>query len=566
MRNRLTLAPAILTTAALLTTPAAATERVTPPLSWPPAQASGELFAHIGEEHLTDEDGPRVLPAVVAEVGKYQPLALMASADKSDNGTPAKLEDYKATVITPLAAAGVPVYSATGNHDRTAPAPLPGGLPGTLDSSTYRSVFADQPFPWGDAPPVTRAPFAPQVRPANDPAGASNHYVVDIGAARWIFLDNSCYEITVCDRFQNPPFPDAEGFPGQFAWMTAKAKAAKAEGRKVFLVMHMPTQDDRPGHSEPTPGAHTMGEGTSPDNGTLERLAAEAGVDGVFAGHIKVMQQYRAGGVPYFIDGGAGGKLYKNEDEEVGTDSGYWYGYRLVRVTPEGVQTDAVPVVVPDGISVEAPAVLERGRSAELTASARSPATEGVRVDALELRDPDAAAARQDVDKLPNPARIWTTGDPLVLAPVASPTDDPRRDPATQTADGRFQARCPGLAPVTVTSGFASQRAFVKVPSRDGEIVRSLARRGSTIGRARRSTKLAALRLAQPARLIVRVMRGGKTLGDLERTCTPTRKPISIRWDGRLEGKRVTRGTYSVSVRVASDRPSTVRRYKVKVR
>lgn len=106
----------------------------------------------------------------------------------------------------------------------------------------------------------------------------------------------------------------------------------------------------------------------------------------------------------------------------------------------------------------------------------------------------------------------------------------------------------------------------MKVPSRGGKIVSSLERRARIVSRARRSTKIAALRLAQPARLIVRVMRGGKTLGDLERTCTPTRKPISIRWDGRLEGKRVSRGTYSVSVRVASDRPSTVRRYKVEVR
>lgn len=439
----------------------AANAAVAPPASWPPAESSGELFAHIGEEHLTDEDGPRVLPAVVAEVGKYRPLALMTSADKSDNGTEAKLAAYKQTVTAPLAAVGVPVYSGTGNHDRTAPQPLPGGLPGTLDSATYRSVFADQPFPWGDAAPVTRTPFAPQARPAEDPVGASNHYVVDIGDARWIFLDNSCYEISACDQFQNPPFPDREGFTGQFAWMTAKAKEAKAAGRRVFAVMHMPTQDDRPGHTEPTPLPHTMGEGTSSDNATFERLAAEAGVDGVFLGHIKVMQQYAAGGVPYFTDGGAGGELYKNEDEEVGVDSGYWYGYRLVRVTPGGVETDAVPVIVPDGITVRGPSALARGESATFAATAQSPATEDVRVDALELCDPDPAAARQDVAKLPNPARIWTTADPLVLAPVASSTDDPRRDPATQTADGRFQARCPGLAPITVTSGFASQRTFV---------------------------------------------------------------------------------------------------------
>ncbi|MDQ3631141.1 MAG: hypothetical protein M3417_07735, partial [Actinomycetota bacterium] len=153
------------------TAPAAA-----PPPSWPPASAPGELFAHIGEEHLTDEDGPRVLPAVVAELVKYRPLAVMTSADKSDNGTEQKLQDYKQAVIRPLAGAGIPVFSATGNHDRTAQAPIPGGSPGVVDGRIYRSVFADQPFPWGDAAPVATPPFAPLTRPAGDPDGASNHF------------------------------------------------------------------------------------------------------------------------------------------------------------------------------------------------------------------------------------------------------------------------------------------------------------------------------------------------------------------------------------------------------
>ncbi|MDQ3630034.1 MAG: hypothetical protein M3417_01900, partial [Actinomycetota bacterium] len=427
----------------------------------------------------------------------------------------------------------------------------------------YRSVFADQPFPWGDAAPVATPPFAPLTRPAGDPDGASNHFVVDIGAARWIFVDNSCYEIRACDLFQNPPFPDAEGFSGQFNWMTAKAAEAKRGGRRAFVVMHTPTQDDRPAHTEPTPGPHTMGEGISADNAMFEQRAAAAGVDAVFLGHIKVMQKYAAGGVPYFTDGGAGGELYANERERVGVDSGYWYGYRLVRVAGPEISTDAVPVIVPGGITVTGPGRVARGELAAFTATARSPATKGVRVDTLELRDPDPT--RPNAGKLPSPARIWTSGDPFVLAPVAAPTDDPRRDTATQTDSGRFTARCPGTAAITVTSGFESRTAAATVPSQGGPIARSVQRRSRTVRRGR-ATKVAAVRLAQPARLLVRVTRGGRTIGSLLERCTAARKPIAVRWNGRLGGKPVAPGAYGITVRVASDRPSVVRRYAVRVR
>lgn len=548
---------------AVLATGAKGASAAAPPPSWPPASAPGELFAHIGEEHLTDVDGPRVLPAVVAEIVKYRPLAVMTSADKSDDGTAQKLEDYKQAVIRPLAAAGVPVFSATGNHDRTAPPPVPGGSPGVVDATAYRSIFADQPYPWGDAAPVATPPFAPLTRPAGDPAGASNHFVVDVGAARWIFVDNSCYEIKGCDPFQSPPFPDADGFAGQFDWMSAKAAEAKRQGRRAFVVMHMPTQDDRPGHTEPTSAPHTMGEGISTDNATFEQRAAAAGVDAVLLGHIKVMQQYAAGGVPYFTDGGAGGELYANETEKVGVDSGYWYGYRLVRVARDAITTDAVPVIVPGGITVAGPSRVARGDAAAFAATARSPATEGVRVDTLELRDPDPS--RPNAAKLPRPSRIWTTGDPLVLAPVATHADDPRRDATTQTDSGRFIGRCPGTAPITITSGFESKTTFVTVPSRPGPVARSIQRRARTVRRGRTAT-LAAVRLAQPARVLVRVTQGGRTIGTLAERCTAARKPIAVRWDGRLAGKAVARGTYGVTVRVASDRPSFTRRYVVRVR
>ena len=47
------------------------------------------------------------------------------------------------------------------------------------------------------------------------------------------------------------------------------------------------------------------------------------------------------------------------------------------------------------------------------------------------------------LDSLPVPARMFATSNPQVMAPVASETDDPRRDPARQTEDGGFRGALP---------------------------------------------------------------------------------------------------------------------------
>ena len=80
------------------------------------------------------------------------------------------------------------------------------------------------------------------------------------------------------------------------------------------------------------------------------------------------------------------------------------------------------------------------------------------------------------------PARIFTSSDPQVLAPVAAKGDDPRRDPARQTEDGLFSARCPGAAQVSITSGFETTSKAVRVASRARA---DRARRARRTGRGR---------------------------------------------------------------------------------
>jgi hypothetical protein len=162
-------------------------------------------------------------------------------------------------------------------------------------------------------------------------------------------------------------------------------------------------------------------------------------------------------------------------------------------------------------------------------------------------------------DALPNPARIFTSSDPLVLVPVASDSDDPRRDPATQTADGAFRAVCPGRAHVSVTSGWEEALHGVEVPSAAGPIVRRAAVRRD---RARRGSRirLARFQLRQPARVVVRVRPPGGRPRVVERRCVESTAPISI----RVPASR--RGRWKVSLAVESDRRPVVRRAAFRVR
>ena len=135
----------------------------------------------------------------------------------------------------------------------------------------------------------------------------------------------------------------------------------RGAGRLAFVVMHMPTQD--PGdqdYRDTIAFNHVMGKGvTTDDNAKFEQVAEAGGVDGVFVGHIKGQFLYRGGGnIPYYIDGGAGGELYTQGP--VGTDHGYWHGYRLIRASGGRFRTDSVPIFVHGGISVVGPSRLAR--------------------------------------------------------------------------------------------------------------------------------------------------------------------------------------------------------------
>ncbi|MEK6276734.1 MAG: metallophosphoesterase [Actinomycetota bacterium] len=604
-------------TVALMAGPAEAKKA---PKSWPPVKGKGLLFAHFGEEHWNDDDSDITLPAVVADAARYKPDLVTMSGDKDNDGTVDQLTRWK-QIMSTFDQAGVPYLPGVGNHDRTSPPGTPAGtagliVPGVQGSLTnYKNVFADRPYPFGDAAPY---PGIGPSRPGGDPDGASSHYFADIGSVRWIFIDNSCWGIADCDSVQNPSFPDAEGIDGQFDFLERKAREASDAGRTVFVVMHIPTRDPRDqSQIETTSFNHVMGKGLNPsqapDNARFEDVADRSGVDGVFVGHIKGQWLYKGqGGVPYYIDGGAGGELYTNRP--LGTDSGYWHGFRLVRVRGTDITTDVVPIFKAGSITVKGPDVLRRGQVSRFEATGIQAKQIGRRIE-LDLRDPDpiprtrtgtlgqlgafltgdglilvppaamlivlllgsirparrrlavlgpaaaavalgglgaVALAEQSIptdtpkSSLPNPARIWTSSDRFALAPVSSSTDDPRRNRKIQTQDGAFRGKCPGRAKLTVTSGFEKGSKRVRVPSRRGKIVRSIAINGP---RAR-------VRLRQRAEVFARVKRGRRVVRQLGHRCFGAGK-VRFRWNRRIKRGRLVQapqGRYRLQVVVLSDR------------
>ena len=529
---------------------------------WPPIPDNGVLFVHYGEEHWNDADGLRILPEVVADSAAYRPDLVTMSGDKANDGTSEQLLGWKG-LMDVYDQEGIPYFAAPGNHDRKAHPGFPAGVDPLGELTNYRSVFADRPYPFGDASPINDAQFAPSSRPASDPPGASTHYAFEYGPVRWVMLDNGCFSFVNCDPLQNPGFPDAEGNQGQLEFLAREASKANAAGDLLFVVMHMPTQDDRPNHTEPTPFAHTMGEGSSPENASFEAAAAALGVDGVFAAHVKGQWEYAAQGVPYYTDGGAGGEVYVGPAEETGVDSGYWHGFRLIHVHRGEVTTDTVPVFAAAGITVSGPDSIAQRASGGFSASAVQPTEQGPQVTDLELREPDRSASNGD--RLPTPAHIWTSGNPLVLTPVATNDDDPRRDAATQTVSGQFAGLCPGNTDITVTSGWESQAMGVTVPSAPGPIVKKIRRRARSIKPGDRR-KVASVDLEQPAQVIVRLIRNRKTVKTLAETCHRADGKLKASWNGRLKGKHAKEGRYRVQVIVRSDLPDVKRSFALRVR
>lgn len=302
------------------------------PATWPAASERGAFdVVHFGEGHWNEGQGPKTMPILVADVIAFNPDFVAFSSDMADVGSPDRLGCFR-MIMNPLLRAGIPWFDSPGNHDRVALAG-PGGIAsGGID--IYRDVFAAMPAPWGDEPPFSSRFKLPEDED-DDGEGASTHYFFDYGrgkpAVRLIALDNSQHSLTNSDVDQYPPVGPGQKDPSQLAFLHRAASSAQEEGLLTWVVMHQPTRDPRD-HRKAHPSSfnHTMSKGASADNILFDLIAAQSGVDAVLLGHIQGNALYSFQDVEYFIDGGGGGSPYSAGP--VGIDTGYYYGFRVLRV------------------------------------------------------------------------------------------------------------------------------------------------------------------------------------------------------------------------------------------
>jgi Calcineurin-like phosphoesterase len=613
------LALATLLGALLLAAVPAATDART---TWPPVQGPGQLYVHFGEEHWNDDDGLTLLPKVVADSIRFRPLLVTMSGDKANDGNVEELTRWR-EIMRAYDRAGIPYFAGVGNHDRDAP-PGAGGLPPPGSIEPYKDVFKGRRYPMGDA--GARPSNDPAGASTHYFVDHGNVRWIFIDNSCWAIEECDPFQNPSAQNAARRPQLDWLRDVAGGASRTDRLVF-------VVMHMPTRDPGDQsyrdPTAFNHVMG---KGVGTD-DNDKLERVAEESGVDAVFVAHIKGQFIYRGrGNIPYFIDGGAGGELYTTGPVGVEHGFWHGFRLIRVsngRFTTDSVPIFVPGGITIRGPARVARGRLARFEAFGKQPVFKDPA----KVPALELRDPDprpreggtlgaltgggwllaplaafllaglvtlrdrlprarpalvagavaalglSALAAVSVaqrgtptatpkSSLPNPARIWTTSNRFVLAPVPSSSEDPRRDPRTETHDGAFRARCAGRARVTIASGVEQRSQTVAVPSARGRIVRSV-RLGLRSLRAGRKRRVARLRLTQPAEVLVRVRKGGRTLRTLRHGCFRAGR-LSFFWDGRLRrrGKllRARRGRYRIHLTVRSDRRPLRRSRLLRVR
>ncbi|HVL32337.1 MAG TPA: metallophosphoesterase, partial [Actinomycetota bacterium] len=357
------------------TCPAVAAPAETP--AWPPRAAGGEFdIAHFGEAHYNEGQGPVTVPILVQDLIAYEPDLVSFSSDMADIGTAERLLCFR-ELMDPLVQSGIPWFDAPGNHDRLTVANTFGGV--VSDGiGPWRETFAAMPAPWGDGPAAGPG-FVLATGEPDDGAGAATHYYFDYGpvgnpAVRMIALDNSRHSFTATDVDQYPAVGPGARDASQLAFFERAASGARDRGLLTFALFHEPTRDPRDQTAaHPISYNHSMAKGATADNQLFDALAVATGTDAVLLGHILGNFEYAVSDVRYFIDGGAGGSPYTRE--KTGTDSGYFYAYRLLRVFRDGAQWSYRTYVVPlvDRIELDAPTTTAVGGTLALTATAVQP-------------------------------------------------------------------------------------------------------------------------------------------------------------------------------------------------
>ena len=242
----------------------------TPAKPWPPADGPGVLFVHYGEEHWNDADGETLLPKIVEVAAEYKPKLVTMSGDKDNDGETDQLEQWR-EIMSAYDRRRRPLLRGRRQpRPRRAARRASRACRRRAASSHYQEVFKERPYPMGDGAPYDDPPSRRASGRPSDPAGAATHYFVDYGDVRWIFIDNSCWEITDCDTFQMPSCADAGG---RGPVRLPRARRAGGHGRGQGRVRRHAHADRRTRATRATAtrsrACTRWARAPRPDNGTL---------------------------------------------------------------------------------------------------------------------------------------------------------------------------------------------------------------------------------------------------------------------------------------------------------
>ncbi|MDX6651266.1 MAG: hypothetical protein QOJ38_47, partial [Solirubrobacterales bacterium] len=365
-----------------------------------PAPAATNLISDVIPQRIADQlDGPGG-PDLSLFSGD---AVYVAQNDNSSNATATYAQETNSptdastvharwveSVAGRFAAAGMPLFGALGNQDLSLVAPpLVTGLAtqfihGTEGLGTrtrtpgpnirWRKALAAMPEPWGRTgayPGHNGLSFDPvpdpgASGPGYDPTQASTHYAVDISRdghkiARLAVLDTSLQQISPA-AVQNPVEDQLTWLDGVLCikGQTSTASCSREPAQQAIVLSETPTYSYGPGGLDDT---------ETSDGNALEAILTKDKVNVIVSGRLGWNGLYwtRAQGVhspdaggqyptgspaplngaspiPTVIASSAGGKFNKNAQDSGQTpaSNGYWHGYTIVRLSPDGDPTKTI--------------------------------------------------------------------------------------------------------------------------------------------------------------------------------------------------------------------------------
>jgi hypothetical protein len=275
--------------------------------------------------------------------------------------------DWENSFARPLLDSGTPLFGAIGGQDLASVQNQLLANPPQGTNLGWRQALADMPYPWGadktkteQADGLTWQPVEDTSKKTlSDETQAHTHYALDgvkdgHKVVRLVFADTSRGSLAASDAMQNPP-------EEQTAWLdsalcikgsqTDTGSCTRDPGERAVLVTNTPTYSYGPGGLTDT---------NNKDGAAIESLVFKDQVTAVIQGKLGWNGLYweqaqgidtpKAGGaypsgppppingvspIPFVIASSAGGK-FAADAQDTSASNGYWHGYTLVRLSPDG--------------------------------------------------------------------------------------------------------------------------------------------------------------------------------------------------------------------------------------